>query len=125
MRIVIIILCFYLSFFIFITYIIHPMKKYIFTESQIKKVVDSVISEQTDIQSTVATVQCFLNQAMKTNLVIDGKSGPGSQTENALKKFQQQRGVQPDGVWGYNTQATLTPEENKIWSTCRRRYERP
>ena len=125
MHIVIIRPRFYLSFFIFITYIIHSMNKYIFTESQIKKVVDNVISEQTDIQSTVATVQCFLNQAMRLSLVIDGKTGPGSQTENALKKFQQQKGVQPDGVWGYNTQKTLTPEENKIWAACRSRYERP
>jgi len=39
-------LCFYLSFFIFITYIMHPMKKYMFTESQIKKVVDNVVDEQ-------------------------------------------------------------------------------
>jgi peptidoglycan hydrolase-like protein with peptidoglycan-binding domain len=101
------------------------MKKYIFTESQIKRVVDNVISEQTDIQTTVAVVQCFLNQAMKTSLVIDGKSGPGSQTENALKKFQQQKGVQPDGIWGYKTQATLTPQENKIWAVCRSRYEKP
>jgi peptidoglycan hydrolase-like protein with peptidoglycan-binding domain len=100
------------------------MKKYIFTESQIKKVVDNVIAEQTDIQTTVAAVQCFLNQVMKANLMIDGKTGPGSQTDRALKKFQQQKGVNPDGVWGYNTQSTLAPQESKIWDACRSKYER-
>jgi len=96
-----------------------------FTESQIKRVVDNVISEQSDIQTTVAAVQCFLNQVMKANLVVDGKSGMGSQTEKAIKIFQQRKGVTPDGIWGYNTQSTLTPQENQIWTACRSKYEKP
>lgn len=100
------------------------MKKYIFTESQIKKVVDNVIAEQTDIQTTVAAVQCFLNQVMKAGLMIDGKTYPGSQTDIALKKFQRSKNVNPDGIWGYNTQSALTPQETKIWEACRSKYER-
>jgi hypothetical protein len=105
------------------------MKKYVLTETQIKKVVDSIIQEQTDIQTTTATVQCFLNQVMKANLDIDGKGGPNSLTEKALKMFQQKKvrdghTIIVDGQWGFNTQQTLTPEENKIWANCRSKYER-
>ena len=106
------------------------MKKYISTESQVKTIVDNLLREQTDIQSTTAAVQCFLNQVLNANLVIDGKSGPGSLTEKSLMLFQQRKAnkgakIEVDGVWGYNTQATLTPEENRIWKKCVRKYERP
>ena len=101
------------------------MKKYVLSESQIKKVVDTIIKEQTDVQSLTSTVQCFLNQVINARLKIDGQTGTNSLTEKALKLFQQKKGVTPDGVWGYNTQQTLTPVENKIWSNCRRKYERP
>jgi peptidoglycan hydrolase-like protein with peptidoglycan-binding domain len=102
------------------------MKKYVLTETQIKKVVDTLINEQlTDMSSLVYTVQCFLRQNGYPKLVVDGKSGPNSQTEIALKSFQQKKGVEPDGQWGYRTQSTLTPQENNIWVACRKKYERP
>ena len=105
------------------------MKKYVLTETQVKKVVDTIIQEQTDNQSLAATVQCFLNQVMNAKLVIDGKTGPNSLTEKALKMFQQKKvqaghTIAVDGQWGFNTQQTLTPQENKIWVACRRKYER-
>jgi hypothetical protein len=104
------------------------MKKYVFTENQIKKVVDCVVSEQSeDLRSTVRTVQCFLNQVINANLKIDGLTGPNSQTENALKTFQTQKNklgnnIDVDGVWGYKTQKTLTPQEQTIWHNCLRQY---
>jgi hypothetical protein len=103
------------------------MKKYMFTETQIKRVVDDVISEQTDIQTTVAAVQCFLNQVINAKLIIDGKTGPNSRTEQALKNFQMKKNkmgnnIDVDGVWGYKTQQALTPEEAKIWDGCRNKY---
>lgn len=105
------------------------MKKYILTESQIKKVVDTVLQEQTDTQSLNASVQCFLNQVLQANLVIDGKAGPGSLTEKSLMLFQQRKvkkgaKIDVDGTWGFSTQSTLTPEENKIWKKCVRKYQR-
>jgi hypothetical protein len=105
------------------------MKKYVLTEGQIKKVVDTIIKEQTDNQSLIATVQCFLNQTGNAKLVIDGKGGPNSLTEKALKAFQQKKvanghTIVVDGQWGFNTQQTLTPQENKIWASCRSKYER-
>jgi len=101
------------------------MRKYLFTESQVKKVVDNVIKEQTDNRILTATVQCFLNhpKVMNAKLGIDGKTGPNSLTEKALMKFQQKKGVTPDGVWGYRTQETLTPEEANIWAGCRKYFE--
>lgn len=106
------------------------MKKYVLTETQVKKVVDTIIQEQTDNQSLASTVQCFLNQVMNAKLVVDGKTGPNSLTEKALKMFQQKKvqaghTIAVDGQWGFNTQQTLTPQENKIWAGCRSRYERP
>lgn len=103
------------------------MRKYILSESQIKKIVDKIIAEQSDNRSTVMTVQCFLNQVESSNLVIDGKAGPNSLTEKALKAFQMKKNklgnnINVDGIWGYNTQSTLTPDENNIWKQCRRKY---
>lgn len=107
---------------------IKNMKKYIFTETQVKKVVDDVLLEQSeDLRSTIRTVQCFLNQVIKSNLKIDGLTGPNSLTEKALKTFQLQKNkqgnnIEVDGVWGYNTQKTLTPQEQTIWKNCLRQY---
>jgi peptidoglycan hydrolase-like protein with peptidoglycan-binding domain len=72
------------------------------------------------------TLQCFLNhpKVMGAKLVIDGKTGPNSQTETALKSFQTRKKVFPaDGVWGYQTQSTLTPFEQQVWEGCRKQYE--
>ena len=95
------------------------MKNYMFTEEQVKKVVDHILNEQNEVRGTVMAVQCFLNKVMRLNLAIDGKTGPNSQTDIAFKKFQNERGVWPaDGVWGPQTESKLTPEELKIWRTC-------
>lgn len=106
------------------------MRKYILTETQIKKVVDTILQEQTDRQSLNAAVQCFLNQVIMANLVVNGKAGPGSITDKALMIFQQRKvnkgaKIDVDGTWGEATQGTLTPEENKIWKKCVRKYQRP
>lgn len=102
------------------------MKKYLFTESQVKKVVDHVLNEQSDMRSTVMTVQCFLNhpKVMNAKLIVDGKTGPNSETDKALKSFQMKKKVWPvDGVWGHQTQSTLTPFEQQVWKACRKKYE--
>lgn len=101
------------------------MKKYILTESQVKKIVDNLLKEQTDIQLTTATAQCFLNQVMNAKLIVDGINGDA--TIKVLKAFQQKKvseghRIDIDGVWGYNTQSTLTPEEKNIWKKCLRKY---
>lgn len=46
----------------------------------------------------VMKLQCFLNWSMKSKLTIDGILGKGS--EKAVKKFQKQVGLKPDGLFG-------------------------
>ena len=101
------------------------MKKFLFTESQIKKMVDKVIVEQDEERLGIKTVQCFLNQPriLNAQLVIDGKTGVNSKTERAIMTFQTKKNkinsnIVVDGVWGYEIQKSLTPEEKKIWDMC-------
>jgi peptidoglycan hydrolase-like protein with peptidoglycan-binding domain len=49
-------------------------------------------------------VQDFLNQTQGTKLVVDGLSGPGSKTEQAVMKYQSKIGAVPtDGKIGSET----------------------
>jgi hypothetical protein len=97
------------------------MKKYIFTESQVKNIIKTQINEQTEEMNLNKAVQCFLNKLYKTNLVVDGDHGP--KTENLIKKLQTSRGVWPvDGVWGSNTYDKLKPNEIAIYRDCRSEY---
>lgn len=98
--------------------------KYILTESQLKKVIDNQINEQTEEQKLIIRVQKFLNEIFKNDktfkkLVPDGKTGPNSQTEEAIMKLQGLVKVYPaDGVWGPETEEAMKnnkPELYKIW----------
>jgi len=105
------------------------MKKYIFTESQIKKILDGVIeeqllTEQTDELNAKKAIQCFLNKVMGVNLEVDGLHGKS--TEMAISKFQSKinsrkkyGSIDVDGVWGYNTGSSLTDKEKQIMKDCR------
>jgi len=99
------------------------MKKYIFTESQIKKILDNIIQEQTqlseqsDTRDKIIAVQKFLNEKLKLKLIPDGRTGRNSQTESAIMKYQTMIGVYPtDGVWGPNTEEKMPPQDKKIFS---------
>ncbi len=100
------------------------MKKYIFTESQIKKIIDTQVNEQSPERSFVVRVQRFLNEIFKSDktfkqLSLDGKTGPNSQTESAIMKLQSMVKVYPtDGVWGPETEESMKknrPDLYKIW----------
>ena len=101
------------------------MKKYIFTESQIKKIIDNQINEQTEEQKFTIRIQRFLNEIFKNDktfkpLVVDGKTGPNSQTEAAISKLQSILKVYPaDGVWGPDTEQALKKDKNwnNIWQS--------
>lgn len=104
------------------------MKKVLFTEAQIKKVIDALITEQTDYQILIATVRCFLNQVAGAKLDVGGNTNDNGKTQAALKAFQEKKvkmghKIIPDGQWGYNTQSTLTPQEAQIWKKCVRKYQ--
>ena len=99
------------------------MKKYIFTESQMKNILDSIIQEQSqlneqrEMHDKIAAVQKFLNERLKLNLTTDGRTGPNSKTEAAIIKYQTIIGVYPtDGVWGDNTENKMPPADKKMFS---------
>ena len=98
--------------------------KYIITESQLKKVINNQINEESEERKFTIRVQKFLNEIFKNDktfkqLVPDGKTGPNSQTEAAIMKLQDLVKVYPsDGVWGPYTEEAMKnnkPELYKIW----------
>ena len=102
------------------------MKKYIFTESQIKKILDNVVEEQLITEQTAEinakkAIQCFLNKVVGSKLEIDGLHGDA--TSEAIAKFQRtKRGLDMDGVWGYSTGSSLNEKEKKIMRDCRSKH---
>jgi len=105
------------------------MKKYIFTESQIKKIVDDQINEQNAERSFILRVQKFLNEIFAKDktfkpLVVDGKTGPNSATEAAIMKLQSLIKLPSyenvDGVWGSALEDAMKknrPDLYKIWES--------
>ncbi len=105
------------------------MKKYIFTESQVKRIMDEVVgeqllNEQTSELNAKKSIQCFLNKVVGSKLEVDGLHGDA--TSLAISKFQTKVNsrkkygdIDVDGVWGYSTGTSLTDEEKKIMSDCR------
>jgi peptidoglycan hydrolase-like protein with peptidoglycan-binding domain len=105
------------------------MKKYIFTETQVKKIIQSNINEQygdTDLPEDVHYIQKALNDYFKNknirgvwggsefklnpkgniiSIKTDGDSGP--QTKSALMIFQKNSGLNVDGEVGCKTTKEL------------------
>jgi peptidoglycan hydrolase-like protein with peptidoglycan-binding domain len=81
------------------------------TESQLKHVVDNLITEQTEEREFIKNIQRFLNYkkiygSKGKPLDIDGKTDHNltSQTAQAISKYQSIIKVYPaDGVWGEET----------------------
>jgi len=99
------------------------MKKYIFTESQVKRIMDGVVeeqllTEQTSELNAKKAIQCFLNKVIGSKLEVDGLHGDA--TSEAISKFQRTKsGLDMDGVWGYSTGSSLNDKEKKIMKDCR------
>ena len=91
------------------------MKKIIrLTESDLTNIVKKVISEQTDERNFIKGVQKFLN-TKGAKLMIDGKTGPNSQTEKAIMNYQSKIGVDDvDGVWGPNTWEKMPSKDKSL-----------
>jgi len=98
-----------------------PMRKYIFTETQLKNIVDNVIeesiilTEQEEEKKRKVAVQKFLNAVYKQlNLTEDGLIGP--ETKKAIEHYQSKIGVYPvDGVWGPETEKKMPENHRKIF----------
>ena len=88
------------------------MKKYIFTESQMKKILDNVIEEQYSNDGSVEDMywaQVALNKYLKSkgkpSIPADGAWGPKS--EEAAAMFQKEYGLSADGYMGCCTAKKL------------------
>jgi hypothetical protein len=93
------------------------MKKVVrLTESDLTRIVKKVISEQSEERKFMRALQKFLNVKFpQLKLVIDGRTGPNSQTEEAIKKYQISIGMNDvDGVWGSNTAEKMPPQDAKL-----------
>ena len=91
------------------------MKKIIrLTESDLSRIVKKVIQEQTEEVDYIKAIQRFLNEKLKLNLEIDGRTGPNSQTAKAIERYQTMLKVYPtDGVWGPNTMEKMPLPDKK------------
>ena len=97
------------------------MKKYILTESQIRRTISSIIEEEETSRNYNKAVQCFLNQILRINLVIDGLMG--GETERAIENYQVKKGIYPsDGVWGEITASKLNGKELQLFDKCKSKY---
>lgn len=86
------------------------------TESQLNRVIKSVVKEQQDYleHQFIRAVQTFLNEKINAKLKVDGLTGRNSKTEEAIAKYQHRIGVYPtDGVWGVKTWDAM-PEADRI-----------
>jgi hypothetical protein len=90
------------------------MKKVIrLTESDLKNLIKRVIEEQDEeMYKTVVAIQKFLNNRYKNDktfkqLTVDGKTGPNSQTEMAIKKYQKEKRLDDDGLIGHDTMEAM------------------
>lgn len=88
------------------------MKKYLFTESQVKKILDKVIEEQYSNDGSVEDMywaQVGLNKYLKSKgkspIPADGAWGPKS--EEAAMMFQKEHGLMVDGLMGCCTAKKL------------------
>jgi hypothetical protein len=114
----------------------NSMKKYIFTESQIKKIIDSQlnqnqqpINEQNYERNKIKAVQEFLNLRLKTipnfkPLTVDGRTGRNSATEEAIIMYQGIIRVYPtDGVWGPDTEEKMPSKEKQVFDKLVSKHE--
>ena len=89
------------------------MKKVIrLTESDLTNIVKKVIKEQTEERDFIKAVQDFLNARYKKDpkfklLVVDGKTGPNSETEKAIARYQREKGLEVDGTMGNETSGAM------------------
>jgi peptidoglycan hydrolase-like protein with peptidoglycan-binding domain len=85
------------------------------TESDLTRIVERVITEQSEERKFIRGIQQFLNQKIRANLTVDGKAGPNSATEAAISKYQSMIGVYPsDGVWGDQTWNKMPEKDKKL-----------
>jgi peptidoglycan hydrolase-like protein with peptidoglycan-binding domain len=99
------------------------MKKIIFTESQIKGLLNRLITEDEETLNFNKAIQCFLKLKFKINLNIDGIMG--QQTTPYIQKYQGILGIDQDGIWGDETERIMKlkfPNDFNLFKQCKRKF---
>jgi len=115
------------------------MKKYIFTEQQVQKIINNTILEQTEEQKQVKNIQEFLNKIYpRLKLTIDGLYG--EKTKKAVKQYQRylnnlgsrlspsnpnykNNNIIVDGIWGINTENAMPKNHKEIYDEIKNKND--
>jgi len=77
---------------------------------------NTLLEQEEVLQSEfIRAIQRFLNEKMKANLFVDGKSDKNmkSNTAKAIANYQTKIGADVDGVWGPDTWSKM-PSDDKV-----------
>ena len=99
------------------------------TESDLTRLIERVISEQTELANHNKAIQCFLNKKgikddQGKQLVVDGSIGnyPESKSAQAIYKYQSIIKADTEGIWGQNTLSKMPETDKKIYKKCVAEY---
>jgi hypothetical protein len=92
------------------------MKKYIFTENQIKKIIDSQITENTRLQEQTMLDDQKSAINAGTKAFLDAKKIMGSDLTDRIIKYQKSIGCEPTGHM-MDCQGKLPENDKKLWKS--------
>ena len=94
----------------------NSMKKYIFTENQIKKIIDNQVNESKDLQeqSMLDDQKIAINSGTKA--FLDAKKIMGVDLTNRIMKYQKSIGCQTTGHM-MDCQGKLPENDKRLWQS--------
>jgi len=92
------------------------MKKYIFTESQIKKIIDTQINESQQLQESDFSRDQIEAINTGTKSFLDAKKIMGSDLTNRIMKYQKSIGCEPTGHM-LDCKGKLPESDKKLWQS--------
>jgi hypothetical protein len=92
------------------------MKKYIFTENQIKKIIDTQINESTKLQEGDMDMDQKAAINAGTKSFLDAKKIMGVDLTDRIKKYQKSIGCEPTGHM-MDCQGKLPQNDKKLWQS--------
>ena len=94
----------------------NSMKKYIFTENQIKKIIDSQVNESINIQEGDFSRDQIEAINTGTKAFLDAKKIMGVDLTNRIMKYQKSIGCEPTGHM-LDCQGKLPQDDKKLWQS--------
>lgn len=92
------------------------MKKYIFTENQIKKIIDSQINESTNLREGDMDMDQKAAINAGTKSFLDAKKIMGVDLTDRIIKYQKSIGCEPTGHM-MDCQGKLPQNDKKLWQS--------